>query len=447
MRLTTYGSVRTTATKLVLSGLLLSAAACNEKSGNPSAEPASGTASSNVAGVIGTRTTINGVETIAFDSLAFRHAPQWTIDNTPIMTAGGADTDPEYDLTYAYSAALLADGALATYSSIGTRLFLFAANGKPERVIGRHGKGPGEFMRAQMSLGLSDTLIVLDEANNRLNKVLRDGTFASTRALAKPAPFSTRMVSTLPDGRLVLSEAGIFPKSSTVLNTETPGAQRDTSLSPPAAIYILRADSGHFQIALVSDLQMARVETRYRGAVQNSPRPLRFTSVALAVAWDSSIVTSPGQQYAFDVRNTNGEVLSQVTVQTPRRAVNGAMKDKQIAIELARLNSWRGEGGEGMVDVNESRRLAREAPFADSLPAIQYLFTSPDRTLWVVDGTSAGDTIWTATAYKRDGSIARRLTVPSKGIPMTIGIDRLVMRVEDADGIASMRVYRLVPKS
>jgi hypothetical protein len=100
-----------------------------------------------------------------------------------------------------------------------------------------------------------------------------------------------------------------------------------------------------------------------------------------------------------------------------------------------------------MLDPNESRRVAREAPFADSLPPYEGLFVSPNATLWVVDATAPGDTSWSATAFRLDGAIVGRLQVGRAGRPVAYGNDRVVVREEDEDGVVSMKVFRIMPAS
>ncbi len=118
------------------------------------------------------------------------------------------------------------------------------------------------------------------------------------------------------------------------------------------------------------------------------------------------------------------------------------MRDAQIARELEGLS---GPAAERVVDVEESRRIAREAPFADSLPAYSGFFVSPAKTLWVADGMAPSDTAWDATAIRADGALIGRLHVRGKARPMAFGDDRVVLRFEDEDGVVSLRTYRLRP--
>jgi len=119
------------------------------------------------------------------------------------------------------------------------------------------------------------------------------------------------------------------------------------------------------------------------------------------------------------------------------------MRNSNIALEIRRLREFRGERP---VDINESERLRREMPYADSLPPYGGLFVSPDRTLWITDAVAPGDTVWFATAFSLSGTIVGRLRVSGNTIPVAFGNDRVLLRAEDADGIVSLRLHRIIVK-
>ena len=102
---------------------------------------------------------------------------QFVLAPIPVMIAGGANGAADYRLTYAYQAALLSDGRLATLATIGNKLLIFGADGRGQRVIGRTGQGPGEFMAVSGMFRMpGDTLFLPDGANNhRLSTRRCDG--------------------------------------------------------------------------------------------------------------------------------------------------------------------------------------------------------------------------------------------------------------------------------
>ena len=117
------------------------------------------------------------------------------------------------------------------------------------------------------------------------------------------------------------------------------------------------------------------------------------------------------------------------------------MRDAIIARELEQL---RAPASERMIDPEESRRLARETPFADSLPHYGVVRTSPAGVIWVVDYTIPPDIGWAATAFRADGAIVGRVESSIRGVPVAFGDDRVVLRSTDDDGVVSLSIHRLI---
>lgn len=76
------------------------------------------------------------------------------------------------------------------------------------RVVGRSGQGPGEFQWPYRLALVSDTLMVWDRMNGRLEYFTSDGNFLH---MARPDPFidPTSLVRVSDDGRLLVSTFGI----------------------------------------------------------------------------------------------------------------------------------------------------------------------------------------------------------------------------------------------
>jgi hypothetical protein len=193
-------------------------------------------------------------------------------------------------------------------------------------------------------------------------------------------------------------------------------------------------------VATIPDLTGAEVETRFRGRKRTSWQPLRLGGWALVTVWDSLIASTGSSGPGIDLRDGTGSVRSRLLVRRPGRAVTEAMRAARIAIELARLS---GPQSEGMVDAEESRRLARESPFADTLPRFSKLITAMGGTLWAVDAIAPSDSTWSATAFRKDGAIIGRLQVPGRSTPMAFGDGRVVVRTEDENGVVALHVLAL----
>jgi hypothetical protein len=379
------------------------------------------------------RSTVSGVTQLAHRSDAFTRAPQMTLERSPLTVFGGAKA-PDFDLTYAYDVALLADGRLVTLSRVGSRLFMFSPSGNGERPLGRTGKGPGELTRPTgLASARGDTIVAPDGANLQLNWITAKQGFVRSKPLPRfPGSSHARPAGMLRGGELVFSNSGLVQDASPT------GITRPTS-----SVVVLSADASRARVvASIPDLEVVEIETRMRGRLGRDSRPRHFTRVAEVHAWDTVIATGSGEGYRIDLRDAAGRIRTTLQVPVVRRVVTKAMRDSMIATRLRRFDDVRSEG---MVDEAESKRLERAAPFVDSLPPYGSWFVAPNQTLWVLDYFAPGDVMQAATGFRQDGAIVGRLTWRGTGIPVAFGNDRVVLRELDDDGVASFAMYRIQP--
>lgn len=373
-----------------------------------------------------------GVKVMEHDKTAFARATQLELVGAPLTVAGGSNGDPEFDLTNAYGIALLSDGRIATLAGVGSKFFIFQANGKAQRTIGRQGKGPGEFMAPYNIVLLpGDTMFVSDPANARYNWVLADRGVVRSTALPPPTreTFGREVVGVFRDGKFLIRS------SVASMDEKVDTAKRSTIM-----VSVIAANGIVNTIGKFPNYDQHAIETNYRNRRALQSAINGFTRQAHVAAWDTSIVVGVGDGYRINLYNRNGTEHSRFVVNVSRKAVTPAMRDDFLDKATRRFKST---AGEGMVDPKESERIVRITPFADSLPPYAFMFVSPNKTLWVVDGHSSIDGDWFATAFRTDGAILGRLHLKGKGIPIAFGDDRVVIRDEDRDGLVSLVVRRI----
>ena len=334
---------------------------------------------------------------------AFEHAPRLVVDAEPVTRIGGADGDPTYDLTFARHVVLLEDGRVVALAGIGNRLMMFGRDGRGAWLYSRTGKGPGDLMAPGGLVPASgDTLLIPDANNQRVNRAIPGTGVVSQSPLPSAGRERVdRIAGVLPDGHFVMHNAGTWGGGIQLADT----ARR--SLTTLALVNPTTGSTR--QVAVLPDLDVAPLETRYRGRRRVELNPVRLSRSAEIAVWDSLIATGTGESYQIDLRDRDGNVVSQLRVPVPRRPVTQAMRDARIAVELERFN---GQHTERMVDPAETRRLIMEEAFVDSLAPHGPVFVTRGQTLWVVDAIAPGDTSWSATAFRQDGAIVGRLTVP-----------------------------------
>lgn len=374
-----------------------------------------------------------GVKVMQHDRNAFTRATQLELVGAPLSVIGGADGDAEHELTYAYYVSLLADGRLATLSPIGNMFYVFGADGKYQRTLGQKGKGPGEYMRPSGNLLLpGDTLLITDDANAQISWFHPDKGFIKAKARGTDGRLRMeKAVGVLPGGNIVVSSSGLVQDGEMLKITR-----------PPASVAIVSYDGKAVTQFQVPDLELYKMNIVMRGRSFPDTRVRGFSPGAVVAAWDSNVVTGTADAYQFDIRNASGAVQSRVVVNVPRIAVTKAMREARIERTLQRYRNMPGEGGV-KPNLAEVEKAERDLPVADSLPAYSRFFATPNKTLWVVDAGAPNAAGWTATAFRRDGAIVGRLRVTGEGMPLAFGNDRVVIRTEDEDGVATFTVRRI----
>lgn len=350
----------------------------------------------------------------------------------PVPLAITIAEDVEFDLTDLSQAHLLDDGRLLTFSEIGGRVLLFRKDGSPERVVARRGRGPGEFVRvANVSIS-HDTAVFVDGAAGKVILAGLTGTARERRIDAVVAANTDRVAGKLSDGALILHSSSRRP------NITSSERQR-----VKVQVRVLDPDGTVRELMELDGTEYARRETRYRGRVRNAAVPVYLDGLPHVLTWDSLLVTVAGAASRIEVRDRKGRVVRVIEDTSARRPVTQEMRKIVREEELRRLHA---PGTEPLVDERESERLIREAVFADSVAPFHSAHVSRgDRLLWVVDGVAPGDSLWTALAFRPDGTIgARAKGAIALGIPVDFQSSRVLLRHEDSDGEVSLRVHELV---
>lgn len=371
------------------------------------------------------------VKVMQHDRTAFSRATQLELVGAPVTVAGGADADPAFDLTNIRDAVLLSDGRIAAYSRIGSRFLLFAANGQPQRRIGRVGKGPGEFIRSTgLVLMRSDTIFLYDDGNRRLNWALVDRGVVLNKPRGKGGEMSgSRSAGALSTGEIILSSASLVPQG-----------ERDRITRPLADIALLSRDGSARALTGVPGMEVGMALMRFPKRPYWTSALVRFGLRAVVTAWDLVVASGTGDRYRIDLRTPNDSPVARIMVDMQRRKVTAAMRDAALAEELSRVRPQPNSeevGGEFL------KQFIRETPTADSLPPYSAFHVTPNKTLWVIDYIAPDDNGWSATAFRKDGAIVGRLRAADKGVPLAFGDDRVVIRSEDDDGVISLTVRRI----
>jgi hypothetical protein len=96
-----------------------------------------------------------------------------------VLSIGVADGEPEYMFGRIDDIGVLSDGTIVVADGIAQHLRFFHPDGRWQRTVGQPGEGPGEFGWRGLAVvvGPGDTLLVVDQHNQRGNRIDADGTW------------------------------------------------------------------------------------------------------------------------------------------------------------------------------------------------------------------------------------------------------------------------------
>lgn len=348
---------------------------------------------------------------------------------------------PEYELSEernstlvledVWRAALLDSNHVLLLGFLPPRLEIIQLPTKQTLALSRRGGGPGEYRSLGDFAVLGDTIAMYDHGSRRLTWWSLTGRVIRMVSVSDQVPSNViRLAGITSDGHAILFSSGQFE------STDDRSSVRTTSR-------VLRVDlegQAH-ELTSIPDVRRENVTTFYGGAVASRFVPVRLAERAHAVLVGSLIVTSTQDPQEIQLLTASGEHARTIRLRRERRAVTDQMKSFAISEELR--ERVRERKGEPLADPNETERLIREAPYADSISAFESLHASNDGWIWVVEGIAPTDTGWTATAFTVDGTEKARVQYTGRSLPLAFSRSRVLVRATDGDGQVVLRVHRL----
>jgi len=336
----------------------------------------------------------------------------WTVEEE--LRIGALEGNPDYQFGQVGWIAVDSESRIFVLDMQAQQIKVFGADGQYERTMATRGGGPGELQGAMFVLmGPGDTLLVPDNANQRVNRYAPDGTSLG----------SFRM--SFEDGIPMMfraTQSGTIAKQVRPLSL--PG--QPAVENPMDAIVTLAADG------TVVDTLMSfeSGETfKFSGAAPEfniySPEPV----------WDlneaGNLLFAINDDYRINVYASGGELMQIVTKPFTRKPVSDRDKDAMMGfIERA----WKDAG----VPAQMIDQLRSAIHFGESFPAFASVVAGPEGSIWVqhvkvaselsedeyesfnpIEDTGAAD--W--DIFDSDGRFLGVLTMPSRFTPRVIRDD------------------------
>lgn len=301
-----------------------------------------------------------------------------------------------------------------------SRLSFHALDGSLVRVVGRRGRGPGEFQLVTWVGALGeDSVAAWDAGLKRFTVFSAAGEAARTMAPAGALGFFPTIHGAFSDGTLLMT-------SGTGAGEGRGEPWRDTT----TFLRVGRTGQVLGQLGRFPGPE----QVRGSDAARTYARP--FGRETFTIVRDDGFAVSTGDGYEITTYDING---------TPRRII----RRDTPAVRLSRreIADYRAEvlASVPPADAPAWRRVLEDASFPDRLPPVNGLVAGPGGELWVREaqppGTLDEGARW--SVFGPDGRWLGSTTAPPGFAIFQVGPDFVLGRFTDADQSDRVRVYGL----
>jgi hypothetical protein len=347
---------------------------------------------------------------------AITELPEWHVDSAPLVIGmiGGA---PAYLLNRTGMPWMLGNGTIVVPNN-QSEIRWFDSTGTHIRTVGQRGQGPGDFGQLWNVYPIeADTILAADAALNRISVFDSAGRFIRVHS-GPPADYPIG-VHWLPDRTMVFSRGSRLPEML---------AKRDTGVFVDSILLIL-ARPGEAPHDTIGRVKGAWVYV----APVTAYTSVKFSGVPLLAAGRSAIVVGHGDEFTLRWLDPSGHPLRVTRVSVAARPVPRDM----IAAFEAEVGTSSAAGTRGEMP------SARRMPHAEHLPFITRLVIDRSDRTWARRGAPDDASVAQWIVFNVDGAPLARVMLPVGFLASDAGDDYVLGRHTDADGVQSVRRYRL----
>jgi hypothetical protein len=348
----------------------------------------------------------------------------FSVDSIPTVDIGDEAEGPHAMFSGRVMPALLSDGRIVVANGGSQELRFFDETGAWLRSTGRPGSGPGEFNSlGWLHIGTGDTLRVYDWGQLRVSVFSPDGEYRRSFMLGTGGGGGTlRPETAFANGAIIASTQSSVDMSS------APGVRRDTSL-----LWLFDPDG-----RLVDSLG------RYPGSEAWIDRTERSMSVQdrpfgkhLTVrAHGTAVYIGSGDSHELTVLTGSGSNRRTLRWSAPTVPITPQVVDAYIAATVADAPT--------RARASVTAKLGR-APFPATMPAYATFVIADDGKVWVgrylVRGQGERQTF---DVFDTAGITHGSVEMPPRFSLAQVTRDRVIGIWRDEDGVAHVRVYRLI---
>lgn len=369
-----------------------------------------------------------GVALVVHDSTAV--APRYALG--PLLAEIGTAAGSE--LQSVVAALRMRDGRIVVADGGRRQLLRFDTSGTLVRVLGRDGRGPGEFVAISwMGRHGRDSIATYDGRQFRYS-VFTDSAFVRQTILQKSEYMflpEHAVVGLRSDGSALVTRGGAIALGDAgparVWREEYPVVHYEPDGRPSR---LLGRFPGH-------ELEVSVVREGPRtGGFMNGPR-IFGRSGALALVSDH-LVYVDNERFQFDVVDMGGRLVRRVSRAHVAQPVTASHKARHVEERLAAYRN---------PDQRESARKHFESSsHAPVFPALDpRLIVDAQQRIWLAIYKRPGDRAQNWYFFTIDGRIVGQVAVPAALTVMDAGDDYMLGAWRDADGVQTIRLYTLSP--
>jgi hypothetical protein len=378
-----------------------------------------------------------GIEIIENTQPGWAAADAWQISDTPTLSMGAAEGDPDHEFYQVRGAVRQSDGTIVVANAGSHQLRFYRPDGSLEAAIGRKGGGPGEFeMLAGLEKLRGDSLLALDMLHRRMSLYTPEGTLVRDIPLQGAGPFVfLTLVGPLGDGTYLATTPGI--RLGLEMLNRPLGPARDS-------LQVFRIDSAGTTTDTIGVFPALAVNVRsveFGGRSMPMPMPVAFSSATHAATGDGVAYIGFSGSYQIGVYGPEGNLRRLIRKTHEPRVITDADKQRyreRMTREAVNLPSQ-------MRSMMEQMRSVIENPdFAETLPAFGRMLVDTPGNLWVSDSRVDQDDPQTWTVFDPGGRMLGAVTVPAGLSLSEIGTDYVLGYLTDEIGTQHVLLYRLL---
>jgi hypothetical protein len=379
-----------------------------------------------------------GITIVENATPAWTDSAAWRIADTPALSIGVAEGDPDHELYQVRGAVRLSDGTIVVANGGTHQLRFYDADGALRGTAGRQGGGPGEFqLLAAVERLPADTVLAVDARNRRLSIFDPSGRHIRDVPLGGSNPF------------LFLSIVGALGEGAFLATAPTMRMGPDLLNRPvgPAvdSMQLFRVDSTGATTDTIGVFPGMHVNVRpveIAGRSMPIAIPVGFSPATQVAAGPDAVYIGLSETYEIGVYSPGGALRRIIRKSHEPRAVTE--RDKKTFHDRVLTRASQSAAGRVPQIMEQMIAAMADAEFPQTMPAYGRLLVDPDRNLWVAEYRPSDDEPQHWTVFDPEGHLLDMVTLPRDLNVTDIGSDYVLGRVTDDAEVEHVVLYELI---